>query len=222
MLSAYDHIIALTETDKELLQKELPSQHIYVSPALTDSGRIKEYKKFAPAREVVFVGSGDHFPNADGLLWFCQDVVPKLKELGDMPKVVVTGMWRDNIKSIVNTLCPQIQFVGFVDDLASFLNGRISVIPIRIGSGMRMKILDAIAASSPLVTTSKGCEGYPLQDEEDYLIADTAEDFANAINKLITDVTEQERLTASAAIKLKSLLNGEMLIQQRLDFYKQM
>lgn len=221
LLSAFDHVIVLTETDKELLTKEIPSQNIYVSPALTSSGRIKEYKKFVPAQELVFVGSGDHFPNADGLLWFCQEVIPELKKLGAMPKVLVTGLWGDNIRKIIHTLAAEVEFVGFVDDLGAFLNGRISIIPIRIGSGMRMKILDAIAAASPLVTTSKGCEGYPLIDKIDYLIADTPVCFAGAINDLLCHTDLQENLTSSSAGKLNSLLNGEALIQRRLDFYKQ-
>ena len=219
MLKAYNHVVVLTEIDKELLEKEMPDQHIYVSPALTSSGRIKEYKKFVPAQELVFVGSGDHFPNADGLLWFCQDIIPELKRLGATPKVLVTGLWKNNIKSIVQTLCPEVQFTGFVDDLGSFLNGRISIIPIRIGSGMRMKILDAIAASSPLVTTSKGCEGYPLADKVDYRVADTPTNFAQAISDLLCSADIQKEMTSTVLAKLKSILNAEALIQRRLDFY---
>ena len=221
LLSAFDHVIVLTETDKELLTKEIPSQNIYVSPALTSSGRIKEYKKFVPAQELVFVGSGDHFPNTDGLLWFCQEVIPELKKLGNMPQILVTGLWRDNIKGIVSTLCPEVQFVGFIEDLGSFLNGRISIIPIRIGSGMRMKILDAIAASSPLVTTSKGCEGYSLVDKEDYIVADTPANFAEAIYKLLNSTDTQKQITSSASYKFQSILDREDLIHRRMNFYQE-
>ena len=221
LLSAFDHVIVLTETDKELLTKEIPSQNIYVSPALTSSGRIKEYKKFVPAQELVFVGSGDHFPNTDGLLWFCQEAIPELKKLGNMPQILVTGLWRDNIKGIVSTLCPEVQFVGFIEDLGSFLNGRISIIPIRIGSGMRMKILDAIAASSPLVTTSKGCEGYSLVDKEDYIVADTPANFAEAIYKLLNSTDTQKQITSSASYKFQSILDREDLIHRRMNFYQE-
>lgn len=219
MLSKYNHIIVLTETDKALLAESLPEKHIYVSPALTNAGKEGAQKSFLPCRDLVFVGGGDHFPNADGVLWFCTEVVPELKKMGEMPNLYVVGKWGNSIKKIIQYIYPDVQFMGFVDDLGDFINGKISVVPIRIGSGMRMKILDTISAKAPLVTTSKGCEGLPFVDGKDCLISDSATDFAKNINRLVNDVKLQECTVESSSNKLHSILDSKKLLATRMAFY---
>ena len=221
MLSRYDHVIVLTETDKKLLAELMPQQHIYVSPALTSAGKNKAYRPFVPAAaNLTFVGGGDHFPNADGVLWLCCEVVPELRKLGALPNIHIVGKWDKTMSGIAQYLCPEIHFTGFVDDLGEFLNGKVSVVPIRIGSGMRMKILDTISASAPMVTTSKGCEGLPVQHGQDCLIADTPAEFAQSIHRLLKDTALQQKLASSAIHKLDSLMDAETLLQKRMDFYK--
>ena len=219
MLSHYKHVIVLTETDKTLLSEAIPSERIYVSPALTSAGTAKDHKPFRPSRDLVFVGGGDHFPNADGMLWFCKEVFPELKKLGTPPNIYIVGKWGNTIQGIIKYICPSVQFTGFVDDLDEFLNGKISIVPIRIGSGMRMKILDTISAAAPLVTTSKGCEGLPFTNHVDCLIADTAAEFANSIHSLMEDTATQEQMVKAASHKLESLLDGRTLIEKRMAFY---
>ena len=221
MLAKYDHIIVLTDIDKGILSQYLPQKHIYVSPALTSAGKVQEHKTFQPSRDLVFVGGGDHFPNADGIIWFCKEVFPLLKQKSVLPKVFVVGKWGEGIQNLIHYICPEIIFTGFVDDLNTFLNGKISIVPIRIGSGMRMKILDTISATAPLVTTSKGCEGLPFVNQQDCLIADSAEAFADNIDNLTKHVELQKQLTTSASHKLDGLLDGKALLEKRLNFYTQ-
>lgn len=220
MLKLFRHVIVLTETDKHILSSLLPDTDIYVSPALTDAAKIKEISAFEMAKDLIFIGSGDHYPNADGVLWFCQDVVPVLKQKKFNGQVKVIGKWNEEIKTTVRNLFPDIKFTGYIEDLRTFINGNISIVPIRIGSGMRMKILDSAAAAMPIVTTSKGCEGMSFKDGTDYLIADTAEDFANAIMNLQKDERLQKRLVENAGAKLYTVMDGDELIARRMDFYK--
>ena len=113
----------------------------------------------------------------------------------------------------------EVKLTGFVPDLQKYLNGKISIVPIRIGSGMRMKILDSVAAGSPIVTTSVGCEGLPMINEKNCLIADTAEDFADAIIRMIQD-KEMQQIFAQAAQNIeKGMLDNEVLQQKRCAVY---
>lgn len=221
MLSKYKHIIVLTETDKTLLSEYIPNKHIYVSPALTSMERGKVYKTFNSCKDLVFVGGGSHFPNADGVLWFCQEVIPELKKIGKMPNLYIVGEWGNEIRTIIKKIFPDVHFMGFVDNLMDFLNGKISIVPIRIGSGMRMKILDTIFANAPLITTSKGCEGLPFVDGEDCLISDSAVAFARSINTLLNDIKLQEDIVKSSSEKLYSLLDSEKLLSKRMAFYNE-
>lgn len=81
----------------------------------------------------------------------------------------------------------EMELVGYVEDLREYLNGSIVLVPIRIGSGMRMKILDAVSSMASFVTTTKGVEGIDLRHNEECLIADSATDFAAAVIRLEAD-----------------------------------
>jgi glycosyltransferase involved in cell wall biosynthesis len=152
--------------------------------------------------------------------WFSTEVVKALRARGRMPKLYISGVWNDDIKASVTSAYPEAVFTGFVDDLSAFLNGKISIVPIRIGSGMRMKIIDSISASSPLVTTSKGCEGLPCSDNDNCLIADTADTFADAIIRMSDDEKLQEQCARKAISTLRTTLDAEKLLRLRMEFYK--
>lgn len=220
-LSAYDAIITLTETDKSILSQYLQPKKIFVSPAVINIASF-EQKPFKPATELVFIGSGDHFPNADAMIWFSKEIVPVLQSrMEKIPQLNIVGMWRKDLKENILSIFPQANFTGYIEDLPSFLNGKISVVPVRIGSGMRIKILDTVFASAPLVTTTKGCEGLPMVSRENCLIADDPEGFADAIIEILTDKNLQERLSNNASQAKTGMLNKEELIEKRLSVYEQ-
>ncbi|MBR1800288.1 MAG: glycosyltransferase [Bacteroidaceae bacterium] len=218
-LNCYDTIVTLTETDRSLLSRYIPPKKIVTSPAITEN--VHQAKlHFRQARELVFIGSGSHFPNADGMMWFCHQVAPVLRQhLGQIPDIHITGQWRRAMRKCITRLCPEAVFDGFVNDLPSFINGKIAIVPIRIGSGMRMKILDAFSAAAPLVTTSKGCEGLLVTHGKECFIADTPEAFATAITDLLDNPMQQQRLAESAQHSDTSMLNETDLIRQRLAIY---
>ena len=218
-LSHYDKIVVLTDVDRKLMQADCPNVDVYVSPAAVLPER--HSCRFQYARDVVFVGHGSHFPNADALVWFCRDVLPLVRREEPEITVSVVGMWGNEIQSVVRSLDSRVCFVGFVDNLSSFLNGRISVVPVRIGSGMRMKLLDAFYSVSPVVTTTKGLEGIPLVSGEDCLVADTAEGFSDAIIKLVRHEELQETLANHALEKLSGLFDIEKLQARRMALYDQ-
>ena len=219
MLSHFNHIITLTGTDRELLQQALPDVKIDASPAVV---KTKGPLPFTPCgKELVFTGSASHYPNLDGLLWFCQEVLPLIREQDPEFKVHVTGKWAQNLQESLIKLAPELVFDGFVEDLSAFLNGKISIIPIRIGSGMRMKALDAIQASSPIVTTHKGIEGQMFTTEEDCLIFSDATGFAQSVLRLSDQESLQENLARHAFEKLTQSYNPEEMIGRRMDLYRQ-
>ncbi len=220
MLKHYDKVIVLTDIDREILRKELDNLDIYVSPAVTDAAKAREVLPFKQAHDLVFIGSGDHFPNADGVLWFCDKVVPFLNKMNFNGKVFIVGKWNEDTKKCAEKLYPQIVFTGFVDDLMGFINGKISIVPIRIGSGMRMKILDTVAACAPIVTTSKGCEGLPFINMQDYIIADAPEEFAKAIISMQKDTEKQKDMANNVGKKLHGIMNAQELTERRMTFYR--
>lgn len=219
-LNRYDRIITLTEVDKRMLSEFLPPEKLYVSPALTDANKeAVRQPEMKVATDMVFIGGADHFPNADGVIWFATAVLPLLRKNGIAAKLYVIGKWGENIQRLVHSYAPEIVFTGFVENLTAFINGKISVVPIRIGSGMRMKILDSINAGAPIVTTSKGCEGLPLKDGENCFIDDNEEDFARHIAQLLKDQNLQNSFVASSRQTLNGKLDSKELLDMRMALY---
>lgn len=217
-LSHYDAIIALTEEDKKIMLRERPSLNIYVSPAIISLPEVRTV--FTPAKELVFIGSGSHFPNTDGLIWFCKEVLPILQKEENTINLNVVGNWDKETQTLIKNICQDIHFTGFIENLFEFLSGKISIVPIRIGSGMRMKILDSIMSFSPIITTSKGCEGLPLFHEQNCLIADNPEEFAHATQKLINDINLQKQFANTIHSDFTQNFQINSLLDQRMAFYE--
>ena len=214
-LGKFSHIITLSETDEQLLRRELPDSQIHTSPAIIF--RQQGEAVFRPgSTDLVFAGSDEHYPNRDAVEWFCREIAPLVEQPFTLH---IVGNWSRRAKERLQTL-PFVRFAGFVDDLTAFLNGKIMIVPIRIGSGIRMKILDSIAAKTPFITTAKGVEGLDFRNGEECIIADDAKGFAAAVDSLLRNTGLQERLQANAFAKLSSLYNPDTILERRNSLYE--
>lgn len=220
-LSKYDRIVVLSDVDKKIIKKYLPNADVCVSPAMTQA-MIDERKElqFTPCRDLVFVGNSNHLPNVEGIMWFLTDVMPKLISNGYNGTVWVTGKWDHGIQHAMQEASDKVKFAGFVDDLPSFLNGKITLVPIRIGGGIRMKILDSVASYSPIVSTVKGCEGLPLRNGENSFVTDDADEFSQSILQLSNDTELQQRLAANAKNCIRAEMNPQLLLETRKKTYE--
>ena len=219
ILNQDDHIITLTDTDKKILSEYIPAEKIDVSPAIIrDKRNASEFTECA--KEFVFVGGCDHFPNFDGISWFCSNIIPVLKARGEKFRLYVVGSWKKRFVKKYMKLHPELEFTGYIEDLASFINGKISIVPIRIGSGMRIKIIEAIYAKSPFIATSKGAEGLDFRNGEDCIIADRPEAFADGMMRLAEDVSMQRRLAENAFARISTFSKPEQLKERRAELYR--
>jgi hypothetical protein len=151
-LNTYDQIISLTETDKEVMLLDGVVTPIAVSPAAVNT-KVLPYQEWKGT--VTFVGGYSHIPNQEGMAWFIKEVLPLVK-VDELKAINVVGSgWPQHYQQIH----PKLHFMGFVDDMQAVLQGSIVMVPILTGSGMRMKILDAAATCTPIVTTTVGVEG---------------------------------------------------------------
>lgn len=216
-LQVYDYIVTLTKTDRSILSRYLNQEQIIISPAviMPEGGE----RSFRPCRDFVFVGSGEHEPNVDGIRWFAQEVLPELRKKGISIRLYIVGRWNERLCQQYRDGSPEIVFTGFVDDLSQFLNGKISIVPIRMGSGMRIKIIEAINAMSPFISTVKGVEGLDFRHEKECYITDDAAEFANYMALLYEDAGLQQRLAQNAFQRLETYYNAEYLYTVRNQVY---
>lgn len=219
-LHTYKHVIALTEVDRQMLIDFIGSgDKIHVSPAVVQVADACDKQAVPTTSRLTFVGSEGHYPNLDAVVWFCREVAPCLRNQGFHFTFQVVGPWKSPCVKELQASCPEMELVGYVEDLHSFLNGSIVLVPIRIGSGMRMKILDAISSKAPFVTTTKGVEGIDFRHEEECLIADGASGFASAIIRLAGDEKLQVKLAGQAISRLQKLYDPQEMLERRLDIY---
>lgn len=148
---------------------------------------------------LVFIGSLDWFPNEDGVRWFMEDVLPLIrKTLSSVELDIVGRRPSDELRCYLSRL-PGVSLHADVPDVREYLcEAAAVVVPLRIGGGTRIKIMEAMAAGRVVVTTTVGCEGIAVQDRVHVRIADTPEQFAAACCEVVAGIQERESMARAA------------------------
>ena len=194
-LNCFDEVITLTDVDRKELLASGVTVPITVSPASVNA-QIMSYAGWNG--KITFLGGYGHTPNQEGMDWFISKVLPLVdwKQYPNVRVQIVGGGWPmsyNNDNGPVKVECK-----GFVNELADVAFGSIMIVPILSGSGMRMKILEAAAMGLPMVTTTVGVEGLDFENEKSCLIADTPQEFAVALYRLMENESLRKRLTDNA------------------------
>jgi glycosyltransferase involved in cell wall biosynthesis len=190
-----DITITVTEYERQkLLQSGI--ENIGVIPTIHDPVPGPP-SSFRATKGLLFIGGYNHTPNVDAAQWLVRSVMPRVWKL--LPKVPVTLLGNNPPATVLALRSPQVSVPGYISDVDPFFRShRIFVAPLRYGAGLKGKIGQALSYGIPVITTSIGAEGFALVDGEDYLHADTDEDFAAAIVSLYKDEERWTRLSRNA------------------------
>ena len=218
-LSLYDAIVTLSEVDVQKLKKEgIPEQKLYSSLAIVKQKKeIKSPSHFNGS--LTFVGPEHHRLNVIGLEWFLDNCWNTILKNDNKLQLKIIGQWSAKTRKQWCSKYKNIVFLGFVENLYEALSDSVMVVPITVGSGIRMKIQEAAMMKIPFVTTTVGVEGLPFNDAEDCFICDDATDFANKVLMLKDDLALQQQFTASANDKIKTLFSPDKLRESRSIVY---
>lgn len=215
-LQKFDGVVVFSDDDKNALADWLPGEKVHVSPFPIACAS----KATNDQAEVSFtcIGSESHFPNRDALEWLASEVWPKIVEQRPSSKLKVIGPWSEASQTRLSR--PGIEFMGYVPDLEEALKRSILLVPLRIGSGIRVKLLDAMSQGVPAVSTSIGCEGIPAADGVDILICDDASEFAAAAIQLLDHPDLRARLAIAARELVARRYSPERVRQRRNEIYR--
>ena len=141
--------------------------------------------------DIVFSGKMDYRPNVDAALWFADEIWPLLKKQVPGLTWAIVGQKPHPRLRRLETL-PGVTLTGWVPDVMPYMAGaKIFIMPFRVGSGTRLKLIEALASGRAVVSTTVGVEGFPVVDEQQVLLGDTAEAFADAVLALLGDAQKR-------------------------------
>lgn len=163
----------------------------------------------AATLEILFCGSLAYPPNIDGLLWFASEAWPLIVQRQPRARLTVIGRGGTPERFAALRATPGIDFVGEVADVTPYYaRAGVFVCPLREGSGTRLKILEAMALGNPVVSTGIGAEGIQVRHEQDVLLADQPQAFAEQVLRLLQQPALFERLR----------IQGRALVERHYDW----
>jgi polysaccharide biosynthesis protein PslH len=191
-------VLVCSEADEDALRRFCPTAHIFVAPNVVN---VEDYQSVSSddKRTILFVGAMDWLPNRDAVEYFVAEILPLLRRKISGFRFVIAGrnppeQFRRRFENVSD-----LEFTGTVLDMRAIIaNAAICVVPLRIGSGTRLKILEAAAMGKPIVSTPLGAEGLDFRDGEEILIARQPDGFAQAVAALFNDAPRRIAVGSAA------------------------
>ncbi len=169
---------------------------------------------------VVFVGTYRYQPNVDAVLWFVRSIWPRIRAHCPSASCSLVGLDPPPAVQALSGL-PGIRVIGTVPDVRPWLaRASVVVVPLRAGSGTRLKILEAFAAGRPVVSTSIGVEGLAVEPGRHVLVADDPVEFAQAVVRLLEDTAARRALALAARQLVESEYTWERIGAKLLAIYR--
>lgn len=223
-----NHIVACSDADANAIQSLAANLQtpISVIPNGVDTNQ------FVPSAEVcakplaelslTFVGKMDFRPNIDAMTWFVTDILPRIRAEIPLAHIVIVGQ---KPAPRINALKhhPGVEVTGWVSDPRPFIaDAAVYVVPLRMGSGTRLKVLEAMAMGKAIVSTTRGVEGIACTPEHHVVIADTPETFARAVVDLLRDPARRRWLGQNARALAESKYDWRAIVPQFENVYAQL
>jgi len=199
---AADRVVACSAVDAEALRRLSPGLEprvvpngvdveFYTAPAAVPAGGTAP---IPAGNDLVFTGKMDFRPNVDAVLWFVEQVLPRIRLACPQARLWVVG--KDPHPRLAHLAAdPAVVLTGWVEDIRPYIaSAGVYVIPLRIGGGTRLKVLEAMAMGKAIVSTALGCEGFDLAADREMVIADRPEEFAAAVLALLRDPDRRRQL----------------------------
>ena len=201
----FDWVVAVSREDAEVMRRDYGVASVSDVPTGVDTDffRPRGGERRQPFN-LVFTGSMDWLPNEDAIRYFTSEIFPLVKR--EVPGATLTVVGRNPFPGLVelSKRDPSVTVTGRVEDVRPFMDRAAAyVVPIRVGGGTRLKIYEAMAMEKPVVSTTVGAEGLPVSDGRELLIADTPEEFARAVVRVLEDDDLARSLGGRAAATVR-------------------
>jgi polysaccharide biosynthesis protein PslH len=220
--SKFDHCIMITHEDELALRKLTSNVKTSVITAGVDIDYFIPIFDSGEENTITYIGNFDWWPNVHGLLHFINNIFPLILKVKPDIKLLIFGRNPDHqIKALHDN--NHVFVKGYVEHIRdAFHSAKVIVVPLYVGSGIRIKILEGMASGKAIVTTSIGCEGIDTYSKECFFIADTDEDFAKKTCLLLDDQNRRITLGKNSSTIIKQHYSWDAIGKRFMGLYNKL
>ncbi len=220
-----DGVLAVSEADAAILRALEPGLNPRVIPNGVDTDsfgyRSSASRPDAGRYNLVFTGTLDYRPNVDAAVWFCRQILPLVRR--DCPSAHLLLVGRSPAPAVRSLAGPAVTVTGPVEDVRPYLyENSVFVAPLRMGSGTRLKILEAMSCGLPVVSTTIGMEGIAATAGQEALIADEPAAFAASVLELLSDPARAHSLATRARLLAEHHYDWTAILPELAKVYREL
>jgi len=198
-VSRADHVLAVSENDRDFFLNYAPKERMSVIPTGVDIDYFTPEESKEEPETIVFTGSMDWMANEDGIVYFIENVLPLIREEFPNTKLSVVGRRPSARMKEIGKREKNIEVTGTVDDIRPYMaKGAVYVVPLLVGGGTRIKIFEAMAAGKAVVSTTIGAEGLPVTHGRDIMLADDPASLARSVVEVLRDAGRRRSIGSAA------------------------
>ncbi|SDB84025.1 glycosyltransferase family 4 protein [Williamwhitmania taraxaci] len=219
-LRRVDAVIPITKKDAQSLLKSSPTIPCHIAPTGLNEAHFTTTNSHKIEQSLFHLGGLDWTPNQAGLIWFLNNCWPAIRAAVPNARFFIAG--RHAPKTFIKAIkLPCVEFMGEVGNAQLFMQTHgIMVVPLLSGSGMRIKIIEGMAASTPIVSTSIGAEGIEAVSGKDIVIADTPEAIIEACISLLLNVELANQIAKNGCNFAQQHFNNDEISHKVMEFYQ--
>jgi sugar transferase (PEP-CTERM/EpsH1 system associated) len=207
-----DRVVCVSESDRDAILAVAPEVVVTVVPNGVDLDEHIGYEGPTEPFDLVFTGKMDYRPNVDAALWMGHEVWPLIRRHRPEARLAIVGQ-RPHPRLEPLRQAAGIVITGWVPDVRPYIAGaKVYVAPLRVGGGTRLKLLQAMAMGAAIVATSLGAEGFPVRHGRELLLADTAEEVAQAVLGLLENAKQRAQLGKAARRFVEATYGWDALV----------
>jgi glycosyltransferase involved in cell wall biosynthesis len=214
LLPRFQACTVVSEQEKRLLASVAPRyQAVELIPNCIDLPKYDRESIPRACHTLIFTGAFTYRVNYDAMVWFLAEIYPLIRQRIPSVRLVITG----DHANLPLPPAENVTLTGYIDDVRPAVAGAtVSLVPIHHGGGTRLKLLEAMALGTTVVSTTKGAEGLDVQHGRHLLLADTPQAFADAVIRLLQGPDLRQRLAANAFRLVQASYNWEIVMPRFL------
>jgi polysaccharide biosynthesis protein PslH len=216
----FDGVSVTSDRDAAILSELEPRTKVSVVPNGVDIELFKPADVEPKPDSLLFFGAMNYYPNQDGLSYFVEQIFPLILAKRPRTKLWVVGPAPDSVKRLQSA---NIEVTGFVDAVEPYIDAATAaIVPLRLGGGTRLKIVEAMSKAKPIISTRVGAEGIDVVNGESALLADDPQSFADHVENVLADAALAKRLGAAARKLAEDRYSWPALVAGLERFYDQL